>query len=399
MGAPAMAAYETSVGSFKCRGMTIPKYSGKPYAVVNNNKTQFTAAEKASRTAYEVYSDLDSSGRVGIVTANIDKTSLPNQPRGDISSIYPTGWKQNKYAASLVDGTWLYNRSHLYAHSLGGDDIKNNLCTGCRSFNVNGMYYSTEDPVLSHVKKSKDHVLYRVTPVFFGKELLARGVLLEAESLESESINICVFCYNVQPGIAIDYATGANKLASGAGGSREKTNIKSAKVAKIPAKIYTGKYIRPVCFVTDGQGRYLKKGTDYLLRYNNNLKPGKASVKISGIGNYSGSQTAYYYIKPARMKIAYIKSEKPDRTKNGRMTVKWKRHPGVTGYQLKYGIVGSSKTKTVGISGASVKKELAGPKAGLKRGKKYKVQLWAYKKVDGRTFYGQYSKSKKIKIK
>ena len=245
MAPPVNAAYETTFGGFKCRGLDIPAYNGNQYVIINNNQTTFTAPEKASRSTYEIYSALDSKGRVGTVTANIDKSSLPTGGRGDISQIYPTGWKQNKYSESLVEDGWLYNRSHLYAHSLGGDDIKTNLCTGCRAFNNDGMNKSTESSVLYHIRNSSDHVLYRVTPVFFGNELLSRGVLIEAESLESEDINICVFCYNVQRGIALDYQTGANRIVD----KKYGISISSVKAEKISSKVYSGRAFKPIVYV------------------------------------------------------------------------------------------------------------------------------------------------------
>lgn len=383
MAGTAMATYETGIDGFKCRGMNVPAYNGSPYAIVNNNKTSFTAAEKASRSAYEIYSDLDSKGRVGSVSANIEKSSLPTGGRGNISSIYPTGWKQHKYDTSLVDGGWLFNRSHLYAHCLGGDDIKKNLCTGSRFFNVNGMNYSAEQPVLDYIKKNGGHVLYRVTPVFKGDDLLAKGVLIEAETLETEKINLCLFCYNVQPGIALDYATGDNILASDIG-----RNIKTATVKKIKTMTYTGKKIKPACHVSGSNGGQLAKGKDYTVSYFNNIKPGKAGVTIRGKGSYTGFKTVNFLIKPAKMKIKSASAEKNE------ITIKWKKHPGVTGYQVRCREADGSFKKEFNVSRFSSSTDIYG----LEAGTKYKIQMRAYRTVDGKKIYGKYSsKTKKTK--
>ena len=385
MAAPVSAAYETTFGGFKCRGLDIPAYSGKQAVVINNSKTTFTAPEKASRSTYEKYSALDSKGRAGAASANIDKSSLPTGGRGDISQIYPTGWKQNKYNAALVDGGMLYNRSHLYAHSLGGDDIKKNLCTGCRAFNDDGMNQTVEMKVLDHIRNSNDHVLYRVTPVFLGNELLARGVLIEAESLESEDINICVFCYNVQRGIAIDYMTGANRIVD----TKYGISVSTFKTESINTRVYTGKPVKPYVIAKDAKGSNLKFGRDFSVSYRSNVYPGKAQAVIRGEGTYFGSKSIPFYIKPARGKIVSAKSKKKS------IMVKWKAQPKVSGYQIKYGKDKSGKTKTINVSGSLTTKKISK----LKKGKKYCVQVRAYKKADGKTLYGEYSSVKNVKVR
>jgi hypothetical protein len=247
------------------------------------------------------------------------------------------------------------------------------------------MYKSTEEPVLAHVKKSNEHVLYRVTPVFFDSEMLARGVLIEAESLESESINICLFCYNVQPGIALDYLTGDNMAVN----ERDKFSVNAVKAKKIDEKIYTGKWIRPVIYMTDAKGGYLRIKKDYSVEYRSNRYPGKATVKITGCGNYYGTRKIFFYIKPARAKITSAVS-------SGRsVTIKWKKQTRVTGFQIRYSISGKGKKCIVKARGSSIKKTIMS----LKKGKKYRFQIRAYKVVEGKTLYGEYSKSKTIRVR
>lgn len=193
----------------------IPEYSGSPYTVVNDNIPFFTP-EEITTTAYEYYSELDSLGRCGEVHACLGKELFPTKSRGDISSVKPTGWHSVSY--SIVEGGSLYNRSHLIAHKFTGQDAnRQNLITGTRYMNATGMD-KFECEVYDYIKASGNHVMYRVTPIFEGEELVARGVLMEGYSVEDEGkgIKYNAFCYNVQPGIEIDYATGDNRLAGGA---------------------------------------------------------------------------------------------------------------------------------------------------------------------------------------
>ena len=158
---------------------------------------------------FELYSPLDELGRCQSAFANICTDTLPTEPRGDISSVYPTGWEQEKYEG--VDQGWLYNRCHLIAYSLAGENANEcNLITGTRYLNTEGMW-PVEETVLNYVRENPDnHVLYRITPVFEGDNLLASGVLMEAYSVEDNGsgVQFCVYCYNVQPDVTIDYATG-----------------------------------------------------------------------------------------------------------------------------------------------------------------------------------------------
>ena len=190
----------------------IPPYDGTPYVVLNDNQPSFTE-EDMTDVSYEFYSDLDELGRCGVTEACIGRDLMPTEKRGDISSVKPTGWVQNQY--DFVDGKSLWNRCHLIGFQLAGENANEcNLLTGTRYLNVEGML-PFENLVADYVKETDNHVLYRVTPAFQGTELVARGVQMEAYSVEDGGDGVCfnVFCYNVQPGVEIDYATGDNWLA------------------------------------------------------------------------------------------------------------------------------------------------------------------------------------------
>ena len=187
----------------------IPAYSGTPYTEVNGNKPYFTEADLTTQS-FETYSELDSLGRCGVAYANVGQDLMPTEPRGEIGAVKPTGWHLVKY--DNVDGKYLYNRCHLIAYMLAAENANpQNLITGTRYLNVQGML-PFETKVCDYVKSTGNHVLYRVTPIFDGDNLLADGVLMEAYSVEDAGAGICfcVFAYNVQPGIGIDYATGDN---------------------------------------------------------------------------------------------------------------------------------------------------------------------------------------------
>lgn len=187
----------------------IPAYSGTPYTEVNGNQPYFTEEELTTQS-FETYSELDSLGRCGMAYANVGQDLMPTEPRGEIGAVKPSGWHLVKY--DNVDGKYLYNRCHLIAYMLAAENANpQNLITGTRYLNVQGML-PLETKVCDYVKNTGNHVLYRVTPIFDGDNLLADGVLMEAYSVEDagEGISFCVFAYNVQPGIGIDYATGDN---------------------------------------------------------------------------------------------------------------------------------------------------------------------------------------------
>lgn len=201
-----------SVGDSGFDLSAVPEYSGEPYAVINDNVPYFTVDDLTTES-FESYSELDDLGRCGVAYACIGQDIMPNEKRGDISSVKPTGWMQHKY--DFVDGKSLYNRCHLIGFQLAGENANPlNLVTGTRYLNVTGML-PFENMVADYVKETDGHVLYRVTPIFEDDELVCRGVLMEAESVEDsgESVEYNVYIYNVQPGVEIDYATGDNWAA------------------------------------------------------------------------------------------------------------------------------------------------------------------------------------------
>ncbi len=190
----------------------LPKYEGKPYTAVNDNVPQFDKADM-TEDAFEEYSDLDRLGRCGVCYANVCRELMPTEKRGSIGSVKPTGWVTSKY--DFIDGKYLYNRCHLLGYQLTAENAnEKNLITGTRYMNVQGML-PFENLVADYVQETGGHVLYRVTPVFIGDELVARGVLMEGWSVEDEGESICfnVFVHNVQSGVMINYADGSNDLA------------------------------------------------------------------------------------------------------------------------------------------------------------------------------------------
>ena len=192
----------------------LPAYSGEPYVVLNGNEPDFSADE-ITDTSFETYSPLDSLGRCGVAEASISTDLMPAQgeKRGSISEVKPSGWVTSKY--DFVDGKYLYNRCHLIGWQLTAENAnRSNLITGTRYLNVDGML-PFENMVADYVKETGNHVMYRVTPIFDGDDLVAQGVQMEAYSVEDDGDGICfnVFCYNVQPGVTIDYADGTNHLS------------------------------------------------------------------------------------------------------------------------------------------------------------------------------------------
>ena len=186
----------------------IPSYDSEPYFVINDNKPFFS---DNTTKAFEQYSELDSLGRCGPAYANICTEIMPTEKRGDISSVKPSGWHSEKY--DWIEGENLYNRCHLIGYQLSGENAnEKNLITGTRYMNTEGML-PFENMVADYVKETKNHVLYRVTPMFDGDDLVAKGVLMEGRSVEDEGqgIEFNVFCYNVQPDVDITYSTGSSK--------------------------------------------------------------------------------------------------------------------------------------------------------------------------------------------
>ena len=187
----------------------IPAFSGEPFVVINGNKPEFSQQDMTT-DSYEYYSELDLLGRCGYAMACVGYDLMPTGDRESISTVKPSGWVQNQY--DFVDGKSLYNRCHLIGFQLTGENAnERNLITGTRYCNVEGML-PFENMVADYVKETRNHVLYRVTPVFDGNDLVCRGIQMEALSVEDNGSSICfnVYVYNHQPGVTIDYATGDN---------------------------------------------------------------------------------------------------------------------------------------------------------------------------------------------
>lgn len=190
----------------------VPAYNGMSYVYINNNEPNFTESDYQTKEL-ESYSDLDLLGRCGVAFAKVGMETMPTEERGSIGMIKPSGWHTVRY--DFVDGDYLYNRCHLIGYQLTGENAnEKNLITCTRSMNIDGMG-PFENQVASYVKETKNHVLYRVTPIFEGNNLVATGVQMEAKSIEDggKGISFNVFVYNVQEGIEIDYALGESKLS------------------------------------------------------------------------------------------------------------------------------------------------------------------------------------------
>ena len=214
---------------------SVPAYSGSPYVELYGNELEFTDEEKA-RGSFEEYSPLDSLGRCGAAFALIGTETMPTEERGSIGSVRPSGWRTVRYNG-VVDGNYLYNRCHLIGYQLAGENANpKNLITGTRYLNVEGML-PFEDEVASYVDRTGNHVLYRVTPVFDGSNLVANGVQMEAWSVEDggKGVSFDVYCYNVQPGVSIDYATGDSALAE-----EQATEAASEETAEASYVLNTG---------------------------------------------------------------------------------------------------------------------------------------------------------------
>ena len=192
---------------------SVPEFDGKrAYVVINDNKPFFDEDEIVSKS-YEKYAALDSLGRCGVAIACVGKDIMPTEERGSIGQVKPSGWHTVKY--DIVDGKYLYNRCHLIGYQLTGENAnKGNLITGTRYLNIEGML-DFENMIADYVKDTGNHVMYRVTPIFDGENLLANGVLMEAYSVEDNGagIEFCVYAYNAQPGVIIDYANGNSALS------------------------------------------------------------------------------------------------------------------------------------------------------------------------------------------
>lgn len=271
----------------------VPAYSGKPYTVVNNNEPYFTS-DNLTTEAFENYSELDALGRCGVAYANVCLETMPTEKRGSISEVKPTGWHSVKY--DNVDGKSLYNRCHLIGYQLTAENAnQQNLITGTRYLNVDGML-PFENMVADYVKETDNHVLYRVTPIFTGDNLVADGVLMEGYSVEDEGDGICfcVYAYNVQPGITIDYATGDSWLSSEKGNSDSSSGGNSAVSQSAADKSGTQQAAVQTESVKE-TSTPVSTGTEYIL--NTNTKkfhyPSCSSVKQMKASNkkeYTGSR-------------------------------------------------------------------------------------------------------------
>ena len=206
----------------------IPAYDGRAYVAVNNNEPFFTDSD-ITTTAFENYSDLDSLGRCGVAYANICKDIMPTEERGKIGMIKPSGWHTVKY--DVIKDRYLYNRCHLIGYQLAGENANpKNLITGTRYLNVEGML-PFENLVADYVNNTGNHVLYRVTPMFSGSNLVANGVLIEAKSVEDNGGGILfnVYCYNVQPGVGINYENGDSWLDGTTGSASSGSDSSAAE--------------------------------------------------------------------------------------------------------------------------------------------------------------------------
>ncbi len=209
---------------------SIPEYSGEPYTVLNENKPLLTSSE-GEAYSYEKYGPLDSLGRCSSASACIGRDLMPTVQRGSIEDVKPSGWHSVRY--SFIDGESLYNRCHLIGWQLTAEDAnERNLITGTRYLNVEGML-PYENLTAEYIKITGNHVLYRVTPVFEKNELVARGVIMEGLSVEDDGAGICfcIYVFNVQPGIEIDYKTGGSRLAESASSTKTSyvINVRSMK--------------------------------------------------------------------------------------------------------------------------------------------------------------------------
>lgn len=238
--APSEAAGEIDIAD-------IPEYSGSPYVEVSGNVPSFTDADLSSPA--ETYAPLDSLGRCGSAMAIVSRETMPTEERGSIGMVKPSGWHTVRYD-DLISDRYLYNRCHLIGYQLTAENAnEQNLITGTRYLNVEGML-PFENEVADYVESTGNRVLYRVTPVFVGDELVARGVQMEAKSVEDggAGVSFNVFCHNVQPGIQIDYQTGQSRRSQDAGPTGESSSIQpSADQVMYVLNVNSGKFHLPDC--------------------------------------------------------------------------------------------------------------------------------------------------------
>ena len=225
----------------------IPDYDGKAYVELNGNVPEFSESEKTSSESFEEYGKLDSLGRCTYAVSCIGKDLMPTEKRGSIGSVKPSGWHISKY--DFVDGKYLYNRCHLIGYQLTAENAnERNLITGTRYLNVEGML-PFENDVADYIEITNNHVYYKVTPIFEGNNLVANGVQMQAYSVEDngQGISFNVYCYNVQPGVAIDYATGDNQAVASSSASVTSTSSDEADKKTYIVNTKTKKFHNPDC--------------------------------------------------------------------------------------------------------------------------------------------------------
>lgn len=223
----------------------IPDYDGKAYVELNDNVPEFSKSEKTYSESFEEYGKLDSLGRCTYAVSCIGKDLMPTEKRGSIGSVKPSGWHISKY--DFVDGKYLYNRCHLIGYQLTAENAnERNLITGTRYMNVEGML-PFENDVADYIEITNNHVYYKVTPIFQGNNLVANGVQMQAYSVEDngQGISFNVYCYNVQPGVAIDYATGDNQAVASSSVTSTSSDVSDKKTYIVNTK--TKKFHNPNC--------------------------------------------------------------------------------------------------------------------------------------------------------
>lgn len=223
----------------------IPDYDGKAYVELNGNVPEFSKSEKTSSESFEEYGKLDSLGRCTYAVSCIGKDLMPIEKRGSIGSVKPSGWHISKY--DFVDGKYLYNRCHLIGYQLTAENAnERNLITGTRYLNIEGML-PFENDVADYIEITNNHVYYKVTPIFEGNNLVANGVQMQAYSVEDngQGISFNVYCYNVQPGVAIDYATGDNQAVTSSSITSTSSDEADKKTYIVNTK--TKKFHNPDC--------------------------------------------------------------------------------------------------------------------------------------------------------
>lgn len=225
----------------------IPDYDGKAYVELNGNVPEFSKSEKTYSESFEEYGKLDSLGRCTYAVSCIGKDLMPTEKRGSIGSVKPSGWHISKY--DFVDGKYLYNRCHLIGYQLTAENAnERNLITGTRYMNVEGML-PFENDVADYIEITNNHVYYKVTPIFQGNNLVANGVQMQAYSVEDngQGVSFNVYCYNVQPGVAIDYATGDNQAVASSSASVTSTSSDEADKKTYIVNTKTKKFHNPDC--------------------------------------------------------------------------------------------------------------------------------------------------------